>query len=500
MKPRILSSCLLASLLLGALASCGGEAETTANDTVPAGNDTPAETEAAEESPYEKDALPELDFGGTAFRVLYRDDLVDSFFRAEQDGDVVDDAVYSANLAVEERLNVDYQLTTLAGSASADRDNYNNAIINSVLSGDDAYDMVTIMTYYTPTIICSGALLDLMSTKYLDFTKPWWVQDLTNLATLNGKLYFASGDISLELMQRTYCMLFNKKVATDLDTENLYDIVKSGKWTIDTAARIAKDTYADLNSNGSIDPEDRYGLVISDYNHAAGFICSTDLELTSRDKDGIQHIDCGSQRAVDIVQRMVGFANDTPGVFYQTQNDAGSTEKHQIYYNMFRENRLLLITAEFDQVRTIYRDMDSEFGVIPYPKFDESQAEYHTLARNTYSSFAIPTTCKDPDMVSAVMEAQASQNYRTTSQTYFETALKVKYSRDDMTSQMFDIIKAGSKFNFGVTFSLVMGGVQTKFNRSMADNNPNWASTYAAIEQSAEETLQKFYSDAAALD
>lgn len=103
-------------------------------------------------------------------------------------------------------------------------------------------------------------------------------------------------------------------------------------------------------------------------------------------------------------------------------------------------------------------------------------------------------------MASAVMEAQASRNYRTTSQTYFETALKVKYSRDDMTSQMFDIIKAGSKFNFGVTFSLVMGGVQTKFNRSMADNNPNWASTYAAIEQSAEETLQKFYSDAAALD
>ncbi len=498
MKTRPIAAAILAALLAGTFASCGGTSDPAADDTSAA--PVSGENGQTDDSPFVKDDLPALDFGGKKIRVLYRDDLIDSFCVAEQTGDLVDDAVYKANRAVEERLNVLYDVTLLAGSASADRNNYINHISNAVLAGDDAYDLVSVMTYYMPTLIRNGVLSDLMKNKYLDFDKPWWVADLTSLASQYGRLYFASGDISLELMQRTYCMLFNKKLAADLGTEDLYQLVLDGKWTLDAAERIAKATYQDLNGNSEVDPEDRYGLVVTDYNHATAFVCSNDLLLTTPDADGIQHIDCGNERAADIVQRMVRFTNETTGIFYQTQSDAGSTEPHQPYYRMFKDDRLLLATAEFDQICTTYRDMKSEFGVIPYPKYDENQSDYYSMSRNTYSSFAIPKTCADPDMVGAVMEAQASENYRSTSQVYFETALKVKYSRDDMTSQMFDIIKEGLKFNFAVTFSLVAGTVQSQFTRSMVNNNPNWASTYASLYESSEAALQSFYADVAGLE
>ena len=61
------------------------------------------------------------------------------------------------------------------------------------------------MTYNIPTLIQSGVLLNLLDVRYLDFDQPWWVGDLTEMATINGKLYFASGDVSLELTQKIFC-------------------------------------------------------------------------------------------------------------------------------------------------------------------------------------------------------------------------------------------------------------------------------------------------------
>ena len=146
------------------------------------------------------------------------------------------------------------------------------------------------------------------------------------------------------------------------------------------------------------------------------------------------------------------------------------------------------------------RDMKSDYGVIPYPKLDEAQDGYYTLARNVYSSFGIPKTCTDPDMVGAVMEALGSENYRTTSPVYFETALKVKYSHDDVTSQMYDIIKNGLKFNFGFTFNAATGNFANNFVDAVRKGDGNWASTYASKKDAAEQKLQKFYEDVAALD
>ena len=93
------------------------------------------------------------------------------------------------------------------------------------------------------------------------------------------------------------------------------------------------------------------------------------------------------------------------------------------------------------------------------------------------------------------MEALASQNYRSTSRTYFETALKVKYSHDDASSRMYDIIKNGLKFNFMFTYSGVAGNVANTFNDVVNKHNENWASESAKAEKSIDKALEKFYED-----
>lgn len=500
MNKRIISILLLLSLGTMFAASCGGEG-TPETTTQPDAQTTSGDETSSDEI---TDDLPkDLKFGGETINVLYREDVANSFYVGEQTGDIVDDAVYNANRAVEERLDVKFNIITMAGTANADRNNYMNAISNSVLAGDNSYDLCGVLTYNAPTLIQKGVLTDLLGIKYLDFDKPWWTGDLTELATVGGKLYFASGDISLELTQRIYCMLFNKQLAESLKIDDLYGLVNDGKWTLDKMKQIGTDAYADLDGDSAVSTGDRFGVVVNVYNHMTGFMASLETTFTKICDDGRQHISGDSEHTIDVMQKIVNVFNNNNGIFYMSKSDADPNvvaENHDIYRSMFKDNRLLLITSEFHQISTVFRDMKSDYGIIPYPKYDESQENYYTLARNVYSSMVIPKTCDKLDTVGAAMEAMAAQNYKAVSPVYFETALKVKYSRDDATSQMYDIIKDGLKFNFAFTFSAVSGSLANMFVGMVIDNDENYVSKYDSIKEKAETELQKFYDDVESFD
>ena len=239
-------------------------------------------------------------------------------------------------------------------------------------------------------------------------------------------------------------------------------------------------------------------MVINDYNQISGFIGSLDVKLGEKNTDGDWRYAGGNESTTEKMQKLVKTFKDIPGVFYMSKSDANPADvaaNHEVYRSLFKNDQVLFISTEFNQIITNYRDMTSEYGVIPYPKYDDAQSDYYTIARNTYSSFVVPKTCQKQEAVSALMEALASQNYRSTSRTYFETALKVKYSHDDASSRMYDIIKNGLKFNFMFTYSGVAGNVANTFNDVVNKHNENWASESAKVEKSINKALEKFYED-----
>ena len=54
-----------------------------------------------------------------------------------------------------------------------------------------------------------------------------------------GKQYFTTGPISAQLYQTPIVMMFNKRLANDLDLGNLYQIVLDGAWTVDKLAEMS---------------------------------------------------------------------------------------------------------------------------------------------------------------------------------------------------------------------------------------------------------------------
>ena len=85
------------------------------------------------------------------------------------------------------------------------------------------------------------------------------------------------------------------------------------------------------------------------------------------------------------------------------------------------------------------RDMESDFGVLPYPKYNPEDENYRN--RNFGSSyFAIPITAKNLEMSAVVLEAQNFYSYRDVRPTYYETILKDKVARDQETAEMLDLV------------------------------------------------------------
>ena len=103
--------------------------------------------------------------------------------------------------------------------------------------------------------------------------------------------------------------------------------------------------------------------------------------------------------------------------------------------------------------------MTSDYGIIPYPKFDEAQEQYLTRIQDAVALVCVPITLFDEktEAVGAALEALAAESYRNVTAVYFEVAMKVKYSRDDISSQMLDIVRGGAYLNFASIYNESIG-------------------------------------------
>ena len=100
---------IAASLMTAALTSCGGAGDTEApvTDAATVG-ETAAVTETVETRAPHAVPVDTLDFGGEELNMSFFDwqGYRFYFFSEEENGDVMNDAVYNRNRAVEEALNI----------------------------------------------------------------------------------------------------------------------------------------------------------------------------------------------------------------------------------------------------------------------------------------------------------------------------------------------------------------------------------------------------------
>jgi hypothetical protein len=151
---------------------------------------------------------------------------------------------------------------------------------------------------------------------------------------------------------------------------------------------------------------------------------------------------------------------------------------------MFTADRALFIPSPLSVASSSFKEMKSDYGIIPYPKFDEIQEDYLTRIQDAVALISIPITITPEklDAAGAVLEALAAESYRSVTAVYFEVAMKVKYSRDDISSQMLDIVRGGAYLNFASIYNESIGNPWFVMRILMGAKSKDFASWYAKNE------------------
>ena len=355
MKKRI-SIALLLCLLL---AACGEEAPVASGGTTPAPETTV--------DLYPDDLPDDLDLGGETVTFLYRQEILDEFYVDSQNGDIVNDALYDSLRSVEERLNVNIEAIAREGHLTNVRDEYMNHITSTVMAGDDTYDWVDLMIGNACVKLREGIFRDLTQLEYLDFMKPWYLKELTETVSLNGRLYFASGDASIGYLKNSFCFYFNKRLAEDYKLGSLYELVDAGKWTLDTVGELAAKGSKDINGDGVWNLEDSCGFVIHDYTHKYGFMGSTQINFFAQNDDGNWEYVLGSERDADICETLYALINKSEGVYFYNGTNAipAQIEGYNKVTDRFVGGGILMMTAQMDDAVSQLRTMKDPYGVLP---------------------------------------------------------------------------------------------------------------------------------------
>jgi len=136
------------------------------------------------------------------------------------------------------------------------------------------------------------------------------------------------------------------------------------------------------------------------------------------------------------------------------------------------------------------RASETDFGLIPWPKFDENQENYaHIAIPSAAKCITIPVTQADTEFAGFILEAMAAKSKYTLTPAYYEVALTEKYMRDEESVGMLEIIL--DTLNFDLAYSNAWGSLTANVQTSVRTGASTFASTIDSTLPAFESAMQK---------
>ncbi len=446
--------CMILCLLLAglSLASCAAEKSETnssASDTQSTENaETQTETETEAETESFTPDLPDRDFEGGTFTFLtksvatYTDWGETSLASEGINGEILNDAVFTRNTYVEDTYNCKINIL--------DTGNFGGDVSNAVTAGDTIYDVVMPSLSDAGALVKKGYLVDLNTVENIDLTKPWWDQRSIADLSIAHQLYMVSGDISTLNNDATWCTMINLKVLNDLGVGSPYQYVAENNWTFDTYKKLCADASIDLDGDGDYDSNDSIANLTQNEN-ATAMLITFGYHLIDKDENDLPYFSLkGNERVYTILEDVAAFMNDEKvSLNYHNYPNEGY---HLLTTKMFEENRGLFWITNLQMVIRL-REMETDFGIAPCPKYDESQTNYSNVVWFVGSYSTIPISAKSVDDSGFILEALSAKSREVLRPAYYETALSLKYLRDEESIEMLDLVIDNRAYELEQAFS-----------------------------------------------
>ena len=486
-KALCLAAAVLAVMLEAASCADGGgpTPDKRPSDTGSGGSVTSTDPDVTARPRVEDDLPESLDFSGEKVIFLApmtsRGAVVD-LYALELSSDPVNDSVYNRELYVEERLNVDLLFPEFGST-------YITEIQKQANSGDDTYSAYCGVSHEIADFCFDGYYLDLSELDYLDLDSIWWNGSFTDECSVRNRVFMISGSLSLSLLRGITAVYFNKAAADDYsagipELNDLYAIVDDGRWTMDMIIKLGGDIYRDLNGDQIHDEEDAYGIICGGSTMEMPW-GAFDISVFEKDEDDWFVFNVNTDKLFSAYEMIYEIYYETPGSA-SSYFDVGGDRSA----GMFADgNALFLLDGLFRVESASFRNMKDDYGILPEPKYSETQKEYSAYTRE-YSCYAIPATNSHPGAAAAALEALSSYSYNETVPAYLDLALKGRYMSDPESRKMIDILVGNVKIDAAWSYLEEIGaGYAPAFRYNIINRERTFASTHASYSQAVKRAL-----------
>ncbi len=481
---------LLAAIMLLPLASCATAGDDPNAETTGATTDAVSEAET-EDLSYVCDLPDNLNFDNTevnmmALKSAGRDDELIS---PKLTSEIIPDAVYERNLAVENQCKVKLVFV------EQDNDTAAQAAINKlVTAGDRSIDIFSIGTNWGLALSIQGRYQNLNNVDNIDLEKMYWAQDYNNMCTFtsDNKQFMVTSPAAISLFRLTYLTIFNRELFNERGIPDLYETVNAGQWTLDYQYSIVSDVYVDSDGDGKKSEDDFFGFITGNCISTDAYPTASNVRLVARDDEGYMIFNADdSDKLISMAEKVSTLYNCQGTYFFQnsTYDDIG---KHYIC-EKFAAEEGLMATTQFLSIETNIELLAGfSYGVVPMPKLSEEQQNYMTYVQDQVTGFGISAAIATEDRLAclgAVMESMAYQSYKTVRPAYYDKTLSVRFMQDPQSRAILDTMFETISFDYA--FATGIGSVRDSLRTMLSSTNPAVASRLKGWKRTIENQLKR---------
>ena len=490
LNKKIIIGLLVMSLAFIFSACADNNIPDNALDGIPANINGETETQETVDARWAeiKPNLPEADFEGYEFNVLVRSsDRIHwapwearDIYTEEITGEPINDAVFRRNSEIESQYNIVIKETKQV--------DHSGVLRNSISAGDDNFDLFYSSFNAITSVAAQGFFHDLLQMPYIDLDAPWWDQNAKESLSVSNMLFFCTSDLILLHNDSTSALVFNKDLIRDYGMDDPHQLVHDGKWTVDRLYEMSKDISYDINGDGIMDERDMYGFMF--YRDASlSLMHGAGGRIARKDANDLPYLTLGEELPMAALSKAFDVMYAPSGFNVHKELEGRFDAIYLVSHNMFMENRALFYWILLHDIVS-FREMDADFGILPIPKLNEQQETFgHTVNQYHGNGLSIPITVQNTERTSIILEALTAQSRFTLLPAYYDISLQRKFTRDEASAEMLDIIFSTQVYDLGAIYNF--GGYSWEIIAATMTRDRNIMTLFERREGTAETDISR---------
>lgn len=402
MSKRMIALLLAGLLAATALTGCKGSESSPGSDAS-AGGTSGADLD---------DGVPEMNLNGYEFVIA------DAYHyeqpNMEPGSSDLTDAVLERNKTIEKRFNckITYQYYEPTG--------FYNEVYPILMSGEKLADVMIPTLFNYGKFAVADYLGDLGELPYLKLDEEYWI-DLYNDAAVSpdGKRLGASSYMA-NPYQYCFGLYFNKRLISELNLQNPYDLLAEGKWNWENFGQLLDNAMKDVDNNAVFDGKDIYSITGGLDGGITAFFMANGQHMFKMEDNLVKYAmtDEGVIPTLTTLKDMFS----APGCYYYGGGDS------QLCTQMFMDGQVTFFMNLMNRGDRL-RDMKDDYGFLPIPMGPNVDQFYSPIDHNT-PIICVPSTGIDnPEATGAILQAMACASYKE--KDIWEEEVAGLYYRDD---------------------------------------------------------------------